>query len=67
MQKLLIITGLALLTLGLLWPWVSQLPFGRLPGDVAVERGNARFYFPVVTCLVLSIGLTILFRLFGGR
>lgn len=67
MQKLLIVAGLVLLLAGLLWPWLSQLPFGRLPGDVAVERGSTRVYFPVVTCLVLSVVLTVLFRIFGGR
>jgi hypothetical protein len=67
MQKLLLISGVVLLILGLLWPWISQLGLGRLPGDLALERGSVRFYFPIVTCIILSVGLTILFRLFGGR
>jgi hypothetical protein len=67
MQKLLLISGVVLLILGLLWPWISQLGLGRLPGDLALERGPVTFYFPIVTCIILSVGLTILFRLFGGR
>jgi hypothetical protein len=43
-------------------PWL-----GRLPGDVYIQRGNWSFYFPVVTCLVISIVLTLLFTLFGRR
>jgi predicted phosphohydrolase len=43
-------------------PWL-----GRLPGDVYIQRGNWSFYFPVVTCLAISIVLTLLFALFGRR
>ena len=67
MQRLLILAGLLLLTAGLLWPWISQLPLGRLPGDIAFQRGGAKVYVPVVICIVLSVVLTLLFRLFGGR
>lgn len=67
MQKTLIIIGLAVLAIGVLWPWLSQLPLGRLPGDINIERGGARFSFPIVTCLILSVLLSILLRLFAGR
>ena len=46
--------GLVLVLVGLLWPWLGQLGLGRLPGDIVIERGNFRFYFPIVTCLVVS-------------
>jgi hypothetical protein len=47
-----------------LWLGVGRERGGLLPGDIHIERGNFRFYFPVVTCLVLSILATILYRLF---
>jgi Protein of unknown function (DUF2905) len=46
--------GLGLVAVGLLWPWLGRLGLGRLPGDIVIERGNFRFYFPIVTCLVVS-------------
>lgn len=67
MQKILIVTGLILLTAGLLWPWLSQLPFGRLPGDIAIERGGTKIYLPIMTCIVVSIVGSVLLRLFSGR
>jgi hypothetical protein len=60
--KLLLIAGLLLALVGLLVMW--GLPIGRLPGDVVVKRGNATFYFPIVTSIVLSLLLTIVFRMF---
>jgi hypothetical protein len=58
--RFLIIAGIVLVAAGLLWPWLSRLGLGRLPGDIVVERENFRFYFPVVTSLVVSLGLTLL-------
>lgn len=59
MQRFLIIFGLAVLLLGLLWPWLGKLPLGRLPGDIVIERENWRFYFPVTTMVILSLLLTL--------
>ena len=64
MSRLLIGLGLVLVALGLAWPWLGKLGLGRLPGDVAIERGNFRFYFPVVTSLLISVVLTVLLWLF---
>ncbi len=64
MQKTLIIIGLAILVVGLLWPWLSKLPLGRLPGDIVVEREGFRFYFPVTTAVLLSLVASLLFWLF---
>lgn len=50
----LVSVGLALVLVGLAWPWLSKLGLGRLPGDIVIERGQSRFYFPVITCLVVS-------------
>lgn len=64
MQKTLIIAGLLLLVVGLLWPWLGKLPFGRLPGDIVVERDNFRFYFPLTTGVLVSLVLSLLLWLF---
>ena len=60
--KLLVVIGLALTALGVVI--MLGVPLGRLPGDIAVRRGNFSFYFPVVTSIVLSILLTLLLSLF---
>jgi hypothetical protein len=62
MGKLLVLVGLAIAGLGLLM--MLGLPLFRLPGDIAVRRGNFSFYFPLATSIVLSILLTLLFSLF---
>lgn len=59
MQKLLIGCGIALLLLGLFWPWLAKLPLGRLPGDIVVERENMKLYFPLATSLLLSLVLSL--------
>lgn len=64
MNRLLITIGLFLLVTGLLWPWLSKLGLGRLPGDIIIERENSRFYFPITTSLLISILVSILFWIF---
>ena len=55
----LVVLGLVIAGIGAIWLLAPQIPWlGRLPGDIAVERPNFRFYFPVVTCIVLSLLLT---------
>jgi uncharacterized protein HemY len=61
MQRLLVIAGLLLLAAGVAWPWLSKIPFGRLPGDIHIVREGFSFHFPVVTCIVISVVLSILF------
>ena len=58
MGKLLLIGGLVIAGVGLLM--MAGLPLGRLPGDIIVRRGSGTFYFPLVTCILLSIILTLL-------
>lgn len=70
--KMLLLFGLLMVLLGLVLlvaghfsgkvPWL-----GRLPGDIYIQRGNWTFYFPLATCLVISVVLTLLFALFGRR
>lgn len=64
MQKFLLIAGAVLLIVGVLWPWISKLGLGRLPGDIAVEKEGFSFYFPIMTSIIVSILLTLLFWLF---
>jgi len=63
MVRWLVAIGLVLIVIGLLWPLLSKLGLGRLPGDIVIERGNFRFYFPIVTCLIVSIVLSFFFWL----
>jgi hypothetical protein len=64
MQRILVIAGLVLLVVGLAWPWFSKFPFGRLPGDIHIVREGFSFHFPIVTCVVISLVLSILFWIF---
>ena len=64
LAKSLILFGLAIAALGAIMWLLSGVPFiGRLPGDIYVRRGNLTFYFPVVTCIVISIVVSLLFAL----
>jgi len=66
--KLLIIVGAFIVVVGLALTIGPRIPFlGRLPGDIAVDRGNVHFYFPLVTCLILSVILTVVLNLFFRR
>ena len=65
MNRWLIAVGLLLILIGLLWPWLSKLPLGRLPGDIAVQKDGFSFYFPLMTSLVISVLLSILLWLFN--
>ena len=63
MGKMLLFFGGVLVVIGLLLTFGSRLPFrlGRLPGDIVWRGKNTSFYFPIVTCIVLSVALTVLF------
>lgn len=63
-QRVLVILGIAVLVAGIAWPWLSKLPIGRLPGDIRVVREGFGFYFPIVTSLIVSVVLSLLFWLF---
>ena len=60
MQRWLIAIGLLLVVAGVAWPWLSRLPFGRLPGDIVIEREGLRVYIPLVTGLLISIVVSLL-------
>jgi hypothetical protein len=63
-QRLLIVIGVLALVAGLLWPWLSRLPLGRLPGDIVIDKPGLKVFFPFTTMLVLSLVLSLLLWLF---
>lgn len=62
MSKVLITLGIVLLVVGL-----SLRFFGKLPGDIFVKKGNVSFYFPIVTCIIISVILSLIFSFFGRK
>ena len=62
MGRTLVVVGLIVAAIGVLM--MLGLPLGRLPGDITISRGRGTFYFPIVTCIVVSVVLTLLFSLF---
>lgn len=54
MQKALITLGLIIVAAGLLWPWLSKLPFGRLPGDIVIDKPGLKVFFPITSMLIVS-------------
>jgi uncharacterized protein HemY len=65
MAKVLIIAGVVLIAVGLAWLVGEKLGLGRLPGDVVIERGNTRIYFPIMTSILISIVLSLALWLFS--
>jgi len=65
MGKMLIVTGIFLVIIGLLMNTGIKIPWiGRLPGDISIQRENFGFYFPLTSCIIVSIIFTLLFYLF---
>lgn len=65
MSRTLVLIGLAIVVIGLLWPWISKFPFGQLPGDIAIRRENFSFYFPITTMILLSAAISLVLWLSG--
>ena len=67
--RALIAGGLLMAFVGVLFVLSERLPFrlGQLPGDISITGKNGSFYFPVVTCLVISVVLSLVMWLFSGR
>jgi hypothetical protein len=61
MQKLLILGGICLVIAGLAWPFLSKLGMGRLPGDIAIQGESGGFYFPIMTCIIVSVVVSLIF------
>ena len=64
MQKLLITLGLGIAAIGLLSPYLKKIGLGQLPGDIILKGENSTFYFPVVSCIAISLIVSILLNLF---
>jgi hypothetical protein len=63
--KFLVIIGVVIVAVGIiLWTGIGTGFLGKLPGDIRIERGNSAFYFPIVTCIIISIVLSLIFSLF---
>jgi hypothetical protein len=58
MQRFLLIAGALLLLGGLLWPWLSRLPLGKLPGDLLIERPGLKVFVPLTTMLIVSLAVS---------
>ena len=64
MQKLLIIIGVLIVLLGIVWPYLSKLGFGRLPGDILFKRDHVTIYIPLMSCLIASLVISLILWLF---
>lgn len=64
MNKTIIYIGILIIIVGLLWPYISKVPLGRLPGDIAIKKEGFQMYFPITTMIVISVVLSILFWFF---
>lgn len=60
MARWLIILGIVLVLAGVLWPWLTKLGLGRLPGDIAIERENFSVYIPITTSILVSLALSLI-------
>jgi hypothetical protein len=60
MQRVLIIVGIVVVLIGVLWPWLAKLPFGRLPGDIRIEKDGFVFFFPIVTGILISVIVSVI-------
>ena len=64
MNKTLVTIGMLILIIGLLWPILSKLPIGKLPGDIAIKKDGFSFYFPITTMVIVSIVISLLLWFF---
>lgn len=59
-QKILIAAGIIILVVGFLWPWISKIPFGKLPSDIIVDKPSFKFIFPITSMVIISIVLSLI-------
>jgi hypothetical protein len=60
MSRTLIVFGIVIVLIGVLWPWLGRLGLGHLPGDIVIDRGNVKFYFPITTCVLISVVISLI-------
>jgi len=63
-QKIFIIIGVLFIIVGLLYPLLKDIGLGRLPGDIVIKKENSSFYFPIVTCIIISIVISLILIFF---
>ncbi|MCD6376337.1 MAG: DUF2905 domain-containing protein [Caldisericaceae bacterium] len=63
-QKVLLYLGLLLIVLSFVWPYLNKIPFGRLPGDIYIDKPNFKLFFPITSMLLLSAIISFIFWLF---
>ena len=63
-QKIFIIIGVLFIIVGLLYPLLKDIGLGRLPGDIVIKKENSSFYFPIVTCIIISIVISLILMFF---
>ncbi len=63
MGRVLVIVGLVIAAIGLLWPWLRRIGLGQLPGDIYLHGEHGAFYFPITTCILVSIVFSLLWWL----
>ena len=63
-QKTLIIIAILFVIIGLLFPFLRELGLGRLPGDIVIKKENSSFYFPIVTCIIVSVLISLILMFF---
>jgi hypothetical protein len=64
MQKILITIGIVIIVIGLLWPVLSKIPLGRLPGDIVINKPNMKIFLPITTMLLFSIIISLILWIF---
>ena len=63
-QKTLIIIGILFILVGLLYPFLRDIGLGRLPGDIVIKKEDSSFYFPIVTCIIVSVVVSLILMFF---
>ena len=64
MQRILFLIGLAILIVGILWPWLGKIPLGRLPGDIVIDKPGMKVYIPITTMILISVVISIILWIF---
>ncbi len=59
-QKFLIVAGILAILVGIFFPYLSKLPLFRLPGDIVIEKPNFKFYFPIVSMIIISVVISVI-------
>jgi hypothetical protein len=65
MNKLLIIIGIMIIAVGILWPLIQKLGLGHLPGDILIKKNGFNFYFPLTTCIIISLSISLILWFFN--